>query len=270
MKKIIREVNKEKGVIQVTIADERWYWKSVQDKKQLKSIDTFVPSVTWICGYYPKGIHFYKWLAEKGWDEAEAIKSAAGDKGSKVHSAIVDLIDGKEVKMDSKYLNQSSEKDEELTLEEYEAIMNFVDFYSSLESVKTINREFTVFSDKYNYAGTVDWLVEINGELWLIDFKTSKSIWTEYELQVSSYGEEVKNSLKLKSTPKLGIVQIGYPYNKRGWKLTEIENKFDLFLVTQKLWEQENKDKQPPVKDYPEVLKLIKKVVENKPKEIKQ
>ena len=33
-----------------------------------------------IAGHYPKGIAFYKWLAEKGWDESQALKSAAGDK----------------------------------------------------------------------------------------------------------------------------------------------------------------------------------------------
>jgi hypothetical protein len=42
-----------------------------------------VPSVTWISGFWPKGIGFYKWLADKGWDEAEAAKQAAGDKNEK-------------------------------------------------------------------------------------------------------------------------------------------------------------------------------------------
>jgi hypothetical protein len=49
----------------------------------------YVPPVTWIAGHYPKRIAFYKWFAEKGWDESQALKSAAGDKGSKLHEAEV-------------------------------------------------------------------------------------------------------------------------------------------------------------------------------------
>ena len=109
MKKIIKIVDKEKNIIQITVCDERWYVKdSVNPVTRLPEYK-FVPSVTWIAGHYPKGIGFYKWLANTGWNESEAIKNAAGDKGSKVHSAIVDLIDGKEVKMDSQYENKTTD-----------------------------------------------------------------------------------------------------------------------------------------------------------------
>jgi hypothetical protein len=61
----------------------------------------YVPSVTWITGHYPKGVQFYKWLAEHGWDESQAIKQAAGDNGSKVHDAISAILRGEEVRIDS-------------------------------------------------------------------------------------------------------------------------------------------------------------------------
>ena len=54
MKIQIRKVNEEKGVVQITTTDERWYEKD----------GVFVPSVTWIAGHYPKGVQFYKWLAD--------------------------------------------------------------------------------------------------------------------------------------------------------------------------------------------------------------
>ena len=159
MKKIIREI-KEQGIVQVTIADERWYIKEVPSEKT-KSIDIItVPSVTWICSYYPKGIQFYKWLAEKGWDEAEAIKSAAGDKGSKVHYAITDLISGKTVKMTDMYLNPTTEKAEELTLEEYDCLLSFKQFCDDYKPIFLFN-EVTVFNHERNYAGTVDLIASI-------------------------------------------------------------------------------------------------------------
>jgi hypothetical protein len=73
---------------QITVADKRWYMKPAKDAETGLPIYLPVPSVTWIAGFWPQGIHFYKWLAEKGWDEAEAIKAAAGDKGSAVHGLV--------------------------------------------------------------------------------------------------------------------------------------------------------------------------------------
>jgi hypothetical protein len=99
MKKDIINKDKERGIVQITTFDERWYARPTEDPITKLPRFEFVPSVTWIADHYPKGVGFYKWLANKGWDEAEAIKSAAGDKGSKVHLAIADLIRGLEAPM---------------------------------------------------------------------------------------------------------------------------------------------------------------------------
>jgi hypothetical protein len=85
--------------LQVTIANERWYVKEEKDPKTELPILKYVPSVTWITGHYPKGVQFYKWLAEHGWDESQAIKQAAGDNGSKVHDAISAILRGEEVRI---------------------------------------------------------------------------------------------------------------------------------------------------------------------------
>jgi hypothetical protein len=74
MKKEIREV--KDGIVQITTVDERWYVKALKDEEGILKV-VFVPSITWIAGHYPKGIAFYKWLAGKGWDEAEALKQSA-------------------------------------------------------------------------------------------------------------------------------------------------------------------------------------------------
>ena len=237
MKIEIRQT-KEEGVVQITTLDERWY--QVKDK--------FLPSITWIAGHYPKGIAFYKWLGGKGWDEAEAIKSAAGDKGSKVHKAIEDLIGGKELKMDDKYSDSSGEPSE-LTVEEWECIMSFSDWFKETKP-KVIQLEQVVYNEKVGYAGTVDMVLEIEGKKWIVDIKTGQSIWPEYELQISAYKHAMQG------IDKLAILQVGYRLNKRKWKLSEVEDKFDLFLSARKIWENENKDVQPKQKDYPTSLSL--------------
>ena len=254
MKKIIKELVERDGqkIVQCTISDERWYIKDVNGK------NLFVPSVTWITSYYPKGIGFYKWLANTGWDESEAIKVAAGDKGSKVHAAVVDLIDGKKIRMDSQYPNSETGILEELKLEEYEAIMSFRDWFNEAEP-KVIDREFVVWGNDI-YAGTVDLLCEINEEIWLIDNKTSKSIWPDFELQVSAYKHALNPSYNLKQPVKLGILQLGYGLNRKGFKLTEIQDKYELFKGAYSFWKNENENVKPKIKDYPETLELTKVV----------
>lgn len=246
--KIEIKKTKEDGIIQITTLDERWYEKDGE----------FNPSVTWVAGSYPKGIYFYKWLAEKGWDEAEALKVAAGERGSKVHQACEELLLGNAVKMDSMFLNTTTKMEEELSVQEYEAIMTFKDFWEDMNSnhkVELVGTEQVLWvpakeGEKYGYAGTRDIKVMVDGEPWIWDIKTSKQIWTEYELQLSAYKHADPE------LPKIGIVQVGYNLNKRGWKFSELEDKYDLFLHAKAIWEHENPDTKPKQKDYPAEIKL--------------
>lgn len=244
MKKIVKVIDKERGMVQVTIADERFYGKDKEDKTT-----EWVPSVTWIASYWYKDPYLIEWIAKQGIDEAEAIRRAAGNKGSKVHSAIVDLIDGNTVRMDAQYVNPETEQLEELTLDEYNCLLSFVDWFLEAKP-KIIDREFVVFGE--GYAGTVDLLCEINGDKFIVDFKTSKSVSDEHKIQVSAYKHAYITDVEL----KLAILQVGYGLNKKGFKFTEIDDCFDDFLVAKHIWEKKNKDIQPKVKDYPEKLTL--------------
>lgn len=254
MQKIIKNVDEKQGIVQVTIADERWYLK-MNGENVIKA----VPSVTWIAGKYPKGVAFYKWLADKGWDETEAIKQAAGVKGSKVHLAITDVLMGNEVRIDSKYPNPKTGILEELTLEECDAILSFIKWKDEVKP-ESIAWDLTVFSDKYNYAGTIDYLCKIDSEIFVVDFKTSAQVWTEYELQVSAYKnvliEENPGIPALGNTKdiKLMILQVGYKRNKNGYKENIIDDKFKLFLSARDIWANEHDGEQPNKRDYPIVL----------------
>ena len=66
--------------------------------------------------------------------------------------------------------------------------------------VKFISSERKVYSKKHKYAGTLDAEATINGQLAVIDFKTSSGIYPEYFLQTSAYvkalEEETGNKYK--------------------------------------------------------------------------
>jgi hypothetical protein len=53
---------------------------------------------------------------------------------------------------------------------------------------------------------------------------------------------------------KTAILQVGYDKNKAGYKFTETEDCFDLFLTAKKIWQKEAGEQQPKVRDFPIVL----------------
>ena len=274
MKKIIKNVDEKKGIVQITTIDERFYSKPIRNVKTGLPEFMFIPSVSWICSYYPKGIQFWKWLATKNWDEAEAIKNEAGEKGSKVHTAS-ELIDtGKKVSIDNKIMNYKTDKEEEITFEEYHCLMTYVSWLKEPKlnilvngkskpiypkSIKLIASEFNIFSD--TYAGTVDRLLLIDDDVWLVDLKTSQNIWMSHTLQVSAYKYALKFDkdivVKLKKLGKtvddvrIAILQIGYRGNKNGFKFTEQKDKYELFKNVYEIWKDENEEKSPKQRDYP-------------------
>jgi hypothetical protein len=258
MKKEFRTVDEKKGIVQITTSDDRWYAFPCNNGVSGLPEYKFVPSVTWICEHYPKGIAFYKWLANHGWDEAEALKIAAGDKGSKVHYAIGDLLDGKSVKIDGKYLNPTSGQSEELTVDEYECVLSFVGWYETVKP-KIIAIESVVVNQQEDYAGTIDLICEIASLIYIVDFKSSQYIWPSHELQLSAYAHApLEHLLPGKPPIKMAILQIGYRRNKNRYKFTEIEDKYDEFLAAKVIWQNETKGISPSQKDYPLSIKLKK------------
>ena len=243
--KIEKRITKKDNIVQITTLDERWY--ECPDKKEV----IYRPSSSWIAGYYPKGIAFYKWLAEKGWDESQALKNAAGNRGSKVHQAIEILMNGNTVHMSDQFTNHETGLMEETSVEEWECIMSFVEWFKETKP-EIIAFEQVIENKEVNYAGTMDFKCKIDGEVWIIDFKTSAYIWAEHKLQLSSYKHADGNE----DVVKQGILQLNYKLNKKRFKFTEIDDKFDLFLSAYKIWEEENKDVQPKQKDYPTELSI--------------
>lgn len=260
MKKEIITIDEKSGLFRITTLDERWYAVPQMDEETgLPSGYQYLPSSTWIASNYPKGIGFWKWLADKGWDEAQAIKEAAGSRGSKVHQVAGDLEDGKTIPLSSQYPNPKTGEPEEFTAEEMDCIVSFCKWHEKTNP-KLIAQELTVVGD--GYAGTLDKIYLIDGQIVIVDLKTSQNIWEEHRLQISSYShanfdlKELGISEKDWEARKLAILQLGYRKNKNGYKFTEVEDRFDLFKVARQIWANENPDAKPKQRDYPLEIRL--------------
>lgn len=254
MKKEIRVVDEVRGIVQVTTTDERWYTRSVTDEVTGLPVYSFVPSVTWICSFYPKGIQFMKWMAGLGFNEAEAAKHAAGDKGSKIHLACAALIAGDEIRLESEFFNRSAGHPEPLTVPEYEAVMWFAEWYGRGE-YEVLASEYAVWGD--GYAGTVDLRVRRKSDraIGIIDIKSGQNLWPEYDMQLSAYKHA---DLAPEGTIDwIAVLQVGYQKNKKQrFKFTDLEDKYDLFLAAKRIWQNETEGVRPLQRDYPLSIKL--------------
>lgn len=265
MKKEIRLVDPERQICQVTSSDERWYCRTVMNPRTgLPDQVVWRPSMTWICGHYPKGKGFEMWLKKYG-EASDEIRDMAGERGYKVHRAIASLNEGNEVG-----INDLFENDEgvtcPLTSEEYAAVLSYWEWWETVhDKVEILNYEYTLWPDAaaceqkysiaakyFDWAGTVDLKVlrKEDGKVGIIDMKTSSDIWPAHEMQVCGYqhGDGAEWA---------AILQLNYKRNKKQkWKFTMIDDKFHLFVASYVIWENEAAGIEPLQRDFPLKLKL--------------
>lgn len=261
MKKVFTIVDEERGLMQVTTDDERFYIKESKDPVTGLPCHIYLPSATWITKYVPKGYGFEKWLADKGWDVSQEIKADRGKYGTRVHAAIDMLINGENVTISDTFKDPYGERAEmeALTFEEYHAVWTFQEFwkeYTSKHEVEVIETEFTIWSESLGFAGTVDLLAKVDGVYTIFDWKTSKNVYLGHKAQISGYRKEMVNQLKTQEI-NMVIVQLGYDKNKNGYKVNEVEDCWNEFDAAHTFWKKENDGSKPYQKDYPLQLSLV-------------
>ncbi len=238
-------------VVQMTLETERYYF--------IKEIERYLPSVTWINESYPKGIGFYKWLAANAnWDEAQANKEAAGDRGSKVHRAIQDLINGATINFGDPYWNETKKNNEPLTMEEWKCLISFKEFWND-HKPQVVATERVCYSLKQGFAGTIDAILKIDGKITVVDWKTSSAIYPTYLMQVGAYMAAEAETGKYKPAAT-AIVRLGTRH-KKGYEVQfcdkkESKENFKNFLSVKDIWSIENGDKKPVVVSVPALINL--------------
>lgn len=246
-----------KNIIQYT---DDWEQITIEDQRFYKNKEEYYPSVTYILSYYPKGKHFEKWLKENG-DDADSIVKESADTGHKVHKAIEDLLENKELVWVKDGYSQFS-------LHEWKMILSFSEFWN-LYKPKLIKNEYHIFSNIHKYAGTIDLIVEINNKLWILDVKTTNSLHTINDLQLAAY-KEAWDEFNDKKIDDYGILWLKSKTRKpskkedkmqgNGWALIKSDRKhkenFDIFLKTYDIFKIENPISKPIFQQYPTSIKI--------------
>jgi len=102
----------------------------------------------------------------------------AADIGTEAHKAIESWIKGDPIMKVS-------------TPEAELAVRTFLE-WTAVNKVTFESSEEMVFSRKYNYAGTYDFICEMGGKRYLGDIKTSNATYPSYWLQVSAYQQAIQ------------------------------------------------------------------------------
>ena len=98
---------------------------------------------------------------------------------------------------------------------------------------KPISWEETVWSDEYEFAGRYDLVCEMGGKVWLIDFKTGKSIYKSVAPQLSAYKHALSEMGK-QEVDNLGVVLCK---EDGSFQFAEVKDCFDDFLNIKKVFE---------------------------------
>lgn len=227
-----------------------WYhvWRVQPNGLKGEYLGVF-PSSTTILNAYPQSTYLTQWIAEKGWNESQRIKSEAGERGTRIHAACDALEDGIEL-LEQNY-----------SLEEWYKIDSFVDWYREYNP-ELIAKEMAIFSESGQYAGRFDRLYKIAGEITVLDFKSGAGLYEHFPLQFASYAKAIEENtdteiaqtaaLQLGSISKLGYRFVVYP----DWR-----DHYKVFKNVRAVWQYEYFDskknpKEAPVLELPSTLKL--------------
>ena len=154
--------------------------------------------------------------------------------GSSVHSIIEDLLRDKKVD----FIPPDTQ---DLVRKAAELIETF--------KPKPTHIEVTVWSHKYQYAGSLDAIVEVAGKRYLFDWKTSSGVFPDYALQCAAYAyadEIIKPDGGIEELPHIdGFIIAHLPKDpKERWSVVPMDitqQDFDGFLAARALfkWQQE-------------------------------
>lgn len=224
-------------IVKKTIDDTHYYWVN----------GVFMPSVTRILDEAaPKEYGLLNWFKNSTPEDIETTSEAAKKKGTATHDACEQLLNGVEIKLT------------DYPIESKKLIARFYDWYK-LYQPTNYQTEQMVASVSKKFAGTLDFIGELNGKKVLIDFKTNKSaIYFSNKLQVVAYKQAYEEMYKEK-IEECYILRLGSQH-KAGYEFKLIDDvTIDDFLNVYGTYLRMHGGTvpQPPlVEEYPDTLKL--------------
>lgn len=202
----------------------------------------FFPSVTRILNYAPIEYGLMQFFKNNSAEEIDGIVSTASARGTKIHEACERLLLGDTLQLHQEFPKRRDQKVlvgfKNWVARVQPEVLNVADVTDlKVDEEKTI--EFTVASQKYKFAGTLDLMCKIDPDViesitresnqpivktknpyWIIDFKATNYVGKSYFLQLLAYKQAVMEMTGIE--PNVAILHLKPDY-KAGYKfITDI------------------------------------------------
>ncbi len=182
-----------------------------------------IPGVTTVLGILAKPA-LVSWANRLGLQGIDSTKfrDKAADVGTITHLLIMAHLTRKEIDL-TEYSQQDIDTAQHCMMSYHE--------WEKAHKVEPLLVETPLSSDIYGYGGTPDCLAKVNGELELLDFKTSTAIWNDYFYQLAAY-RQLCIEKGYKDLNRARILRFGKD-GDAGFEdrlITKFDNEFELFL----------------------------------------
>lgn len=154
-----------------------------------------IPSVTTILSRFKDSGSLIKWAYNTGREHGRLealgqeaptslydVTGKAADIGTAAHAMVETFIKGGNPMMVGALL--------QLQEQERQKAVNAFEMYgkwASMSSLKVLHQEIPLVSEELRFAGTPDAIGLVDGELCLVDWKTSNAVYADYLLQLAAY-----------------------------------------------------------------------------------
>lgn len=156
------------------------YWLVIDGKK------TRLPSVTTILSRFKESGGLLHWAFKQGQEGASHLyekRDEAAECGTLAHEMVEHYVNGTD------YMGVIKDVEPEKAKQALNAFQMFREWQDN-NKIEIISdyQEIQMVSDIYNFGGTPDAIGRnVNGELVLLDWKTSNSVYADYLLQLAAY-----------------------------------------------------------------------------------
>lgn len=154
-----------------------------------------VPGTTTIIGRFKDSGGLLQWAFQQGQaaerGEISSLydkRDKAADIGTLAHSMVEFSINGANKDAAIKMAQEAHKASDEDAMKAASAFDAYL-MWESMTKLKIVEQETQLVSELYQFGGCPDAIGEINGELCLLDWKTSTGVYPDYMIQLAAYNQ---------------------------------------------------------------------------------
>jgi hypothetical protein len=204
-----------------------------------------VPSVTTILKRFKQSEGLIRWAWQQGKEglNYEETGQRAADVGTLAHEMIDAFLNGRDPNLKTaEELIADPFLYEEMAMKARKAFGAFKKWHAD-SSFQLLATETPLTSEAHRYGGCLDGAAIVNGKLTILDWKSSRKVYSDYLVQVAGYAELWRENKG--ENPEQGVI-LRVDKETGHWEhydLTrdELDHAIELFLMYRRAYEKANK-----------------------------